>query len=214
MTVRILLADDHPLIRAGVQSVLSRIPDFTLVGEATNGDEAQDMGLALQPDILILDLSMPGLSADEVVRSLKSANSDVKVIILTAYKDDACIRNLVALNVSGYVLKDEMPESLLRAIEAVMRGDSWFSKEIVQSLIQEKKTKVVGVEQVHLTPREMDVLLLIAIGKTDLEIGEELRLSKSTVRSHVQSILEKFECENRVQATYKALKQGMLANIF
>lgn len=214
MTVRILLADDHSLIRAGVQSVLSRIPDFTLVGEATNGDEAQDMGLALQPDILILDLSMPGLSADEVVGSLKSANSDVKVIILTAYKDDARIRNLIALNVSGYVLKDEMPESLLRAIEAVMRGDSWFSKEIVQSLVQEKETKVVGVEQVHLTPREMDVLLLIAVGKTDLEIGEELRLSKSTVRSHVQSILEKFECENRVQATYKALKQGMLVNIF
>lgn len=213
MTVRILLADDHPLIRAGVQSVLSRASDFILVGEATNGDEAQEMGLVLQPDILILDLSMPGLSADEVVGSFKSANSDLKIIILTAYKDDVRIRNLIALNVSGYVLKDEMPESLLRAIEAFMQGDSWFSKEIVQSLVQEKETKGVSEEQIHLTPREMDVLLLIAVGKTDLEIGEELRLSKSTVRSHVQSILEKFECENRVQATYKALKKGMLVNI-
>lgn len=207
--IHILIADDHPLIRVGIRATLSSEPGLTCVGEAKDGREILPLCTEFHPDLLLLDLRMPNLVPIKAVAQLRQQFPSLKILILSAFSDEVYIRNAIAMGVSGYILKDEMPDILGRAIKGVMQGDLWFSQSVKQKLTQDEKSNLQTGDAIQLTSREMDVLRLLAVGKTDQDIGEELCISKSTVRTHVQSILEKFECINRTQAVFEASRRGV-----
>jgi len=204
MSIRILHADDHPLIRAGIRTTLSTEPEFIVVGEACDGNEAQAMSLDLRPDVLLLDLSMPGASAEETIRILKTACADIKIFILTAFDNDIYIRALLEAEISGYILKDEAAEVVIQAIRTVMHGGKWFSQ-----VIMEKMANVPNFEDA-LTGREFEVLQLAGEGKSNAQIGEELCITERTVRKHLENIMQKMQVNNRTEAVKTAIQKGWI----
>ena len=200
MSIRILLADDHPLIRAGLRSSLAAFADFQFVGEATNGEEAQSLCLKLQPDILLLDLHMPGPSAAHTISVIQKSGLPTKIIILTAFDDPTYVRELINLNISGYVLKEEAPETLQRVIRVAMLGDMWLSKHIIDILSKVHVEQEQGLDAIDLSKREMDVLRLVGLGYTNEQIVEELKITQGTVKNHITHILDKLGIHSRAQA--------------
>jgi DNA-binding NarL/FixJ family response regulator len=200
--IRVLLADDHPLVRAGIRSVLTAEEDIALVGEAVDGDQVQRLCQELEPDILLLDLNMPGPSPFETVAYLRQHCPRVKVLVLTAYDDDAYVRGLTAAGVAGYLLKDEVPETVVRAIRVAVQGKSWFSQPVVEKLVRLK------TEEAILTDRERQILSLIAQGRNNSQIAIELDLAEQTVRNYVSRIYVKLNLDSRVQAVVWARERG------
>src|ERR687885_2099883 len=183
--IRVLLADDHPLIRAGIRTILTAEPDVRLVGEAIDGTDAQHLCRTLQPDVLLLDLNMPGPSPAETVAVLRTECPAVHVLVLTAHDDDAYVRALVAAGVDGYVLKDDATEAVVRAIHTVMQGDTWFSRLVMDKLVQVGTRGDVPSKNPALTMREIQVLRLVVEGKTNQEIARALGISVKTVEKHL-----------------------------
>lgn len=198
--VKVLLADDHPLIRTGLHSTLEQEADFLVIGEATNGLETQRLCQELSPDILLLDLSMPGPSPTMMVKSIMKLCPQVKIIMLTAYDDEVYVRNIVGLGVAGYVLKDEAPETLLRAIRVALDGDTWFSRRVIDVLAR----PTTGSEDVdsinHLTDREYEILSLMAKGYANVQIAETLSAAEGTIKNHVVNIYQKLGLHSRAEA--------------
>jgi DNA-binding NarL/FixJ family response regulator len=209
-TIRVVLADDHPLMRAGIRATLAAEPDLMLVGEAADGHEAQRLSRELEPDVLLLDLNMPGPSAFETVAYLREHCPQVKVVMLTAYDDDTYVHGLVAAGVEGYVLKDEIEGAMVRAIRTVMQGDTWFSRKVVDKLAHPTAKKAPLDEQPALTKRELEVLRLVVAGKTDREIGQELSIAERTVRNCLQSIYDTLSVNTRVEAAVQAVRLGLV----
>jgi len=202
--IRVLIADDHPLIRAGLASTLSAEPDVLLVGEAADGEEVQRLCQEQRPDVLLLDLRMPGPPALETVACLRQCCPGTKVLMLTAYDDEAHVRWLVEAGVAGYLLKDEAPATVVQAIRAVMGGGAWFSQKVVEKLAR-------AGEWPALTRREQEVLRLVVLGKTDQQIGLELDLAERTVRYYLQKVYEKLGVNTRVEAAVQAVERGWIA---
>jgi DNA-binding NarL/FixJ family response regulator len=207
-TIRVLMADDHPTMRVGLRAILEPEPDLTLVGEAADGDETRRLCEELAPDVLLLDLSMPGPPAAETVAYLREHCSQTKIVVLTAYSNDHYVRG-VAGNIEGYVLKDEAPETVVQAIHAVMQGGVWFSKPIVEKLAQLAAGEASPDEQPTLTQRELEVLRLLAQGYRNQRIAEELCISERTVRSHLRNIYDKIGVQSRTEAALWAARQGL-----
>lgn len=210
--IRVLLADDHPLVRAGIRATLCGEPDLVFVAEAADGLEARRLTEELEPDVLLLDLSMPGPSAIETVTYLREHCPRVKVLILTAYDDDAYIRGLVSAGVAGYVLKDEVPEAVVRALHSVMQGDTWFSRPLMQRLTQDALPGTAPSddgEEPQLTGREVQILQLLVAGQTDREIGQALNLAERTVRYCLHNLYDKLRVSNRTEAAYRASLLGL-----
>jgi len=205
-TIRVLLADDHPLVRTGIRATLMIEPDLLLVGEAINGHEAQRLCQELQPDILLLDLNMPGPPPGETITAVHEHSPQTYVIVLTAYDDDAYVRGMVAAGVAGYVLKDEASEVLVRAIRAVMQGDTWFSRPILEKLLHHVSA---SAEVSNLTARELEVLRLVATGKTNQEIAIALAISVKTVEKHLGEVFVKLGVASRVEAAVQAVRLGL-----
>ncbi len=204
--IRVLLADDHPLVRAGIRATLMIEPDLLLVGEAINGYEAQRLCQELQPDILLVDLNMPGPPPGETITAVHEHSSQTHIVVLTAYDDDAYVRGMVAAGVAGYVLKDEASEVLVRAIRAVMRGDTWFSRPVLEKLLHD----VSGSAPIsNLTARELEVLRLVAGGKTNQEIAVILAISVKTVEKHLGEVFVKLGVASRVEAAVQAVRLGL-----
>jgi DNA-binding NarL/FixJ family response regulator len=201
--IRVLLADDHPLVRAGIRSVLTAEEDIALVGEAVDGDQVLRLCQELEPDILLLDLNMPGPSPFETVAYLRQHCPAVKVLVLTAYDDDAYVHGLTAAGVAGYVLKDEVPETVVRAIRAVEDGDTWLSRPVVEKLAR------LEIEETFLTEREGQVLRLMARGWDNVQIAAELGLAEQTVRNYVSRIYTRLEMKSRAEVIVWARERGM-----
>ena len=202
--IRVLLADDHPLVRTGLRTTLSSEVDIDLAAEATDGNETQSLCRKLQPDVLLLDLNMPGPSPYETIAYLREHCPATKALILTAYDDDAYVRGLAAAGVMGYVLKDEAPETVIQAIRAVMQGRMWFSQPVVEKLACQK------MEDSLLTEREQQILRLIARGLDNVQIAVELGLAKQTVRNYVSRIYACLELNSRTETIVWARERGLV----
>jgi DNA-binding NarL/FixJ family response regulator len=202
--INILIADDHPFIRIGLRDFLAEEEDMRVVGEATNGAEVQSMLRELSPDVLLLDLSMPGPSAAATVQFVQKECPKVKILILTAYKDEIYVRDLIKLGVSGYVLKDEVPETLVRAIHGVAEGDTWLSHTILE-IITKPPTDLKSQDHT-LTDREQDVICLIAKGYTNSQIAQALGITEGTIKNHVVSLYTKLNIHARAEAVVRAIE--------
>ena len=198
-TIKVLLADDHPLVRSGIRATLAADGDVLLVGEATNSDDVRRLCLDLDPDVLLLDLNMPGPRPVETVTYLREHCPRLKIIVLTAYDDDAYVRGLLAAGVAGYVLKDEAPETVIKAVRTVVNGGTWFSQTIVQGLVQQSN-RLSSLNHPPLTERDRQVLSMIARGWDNVRIASELSLAEQTVRNYISRIYSKLGLTSRGEA--------------
>lgn len=216
MSTRVVVADDHHVLRLGVISLLEMEADddITVVGEVANGEALFDAVQALKPDAIILDICMPGFDALNEIHHLRVAAGNAKILILTAHDEAAYVTQLVASGVSGYLLKDEIPATIVQAVQAVARGQTWFSQRIAGQIIRSAHPSNGDIqllsEAAVLTPRESEILQLIAHGKTNHNIAQDLSLSKATVQNHVSNIYTKLGLEIRSQAVIYALRHNLV----
>lgn len=210
MPIQVVIADDHPIVRSGIRSELARHPDFEVVGEALNGDEALQLTLELNPDVLLLDVNMPGLKAVNVVEELKSRPIPCKVLVLTAYGDTATILGMLKVGVDGYLLKDEDPFIIPEAIRGVLDGKTWLSHTVSEKLVSIAQGKAETIGGVELTRREREVLRLLSQGSTNKEIAMYLQTSERTVEFHVGNILDKLGVKCRLEAAVWAKANGLV----
>lgn len=210
--IRILIADDHPVFRHGMRGMLRLTDDIEVIGEATTGTEAVEMVLDLRPDVVLMDLKMPGLNGVEATRAIAHTASDIHVLVITMFEDDSSVFAAMRAGARGYLLKDAAPDEILRAIRAVYNGEAIFGRAIASRLTTFLSTgpaqEASAVFPV-LSTREHNVLDLIARGKSNAEIGRELHLSTKTVANYVSSILNKLEISDRSEAIVRARDAGL-----
>ena len=207
-SIRVVLADDHPLIRSGIRAEFINESDIELLTEASNGKEAQDVCLQTEVDVLILDLSMPGPSARETVELLRKERPHLSILILTAFEDPIYIRALVSLGVKGYVLKDEATEVIVDAVRTVYHGGRSFSQRVIEKIL-EPVEPTTGT-QPHLSVKEIKLLSFLKDGCTTREIGDKMSISERTVRYHLENILQKLNAKNRTEAVANAISNNLI----
>jgi DNA-binding NarL/FixJ family response regulator len=213
-SIRILVADDHPVVRDGLVAILSTQPDFLVVGEAGTGAETVRSTLDLQPDVLLLDLEMPDLDGAQVLARLREEHVPMKTLVFTAYDTDERILTSIRLGAQGYLLKGAPREQVFQAIRVIAAGGSLLEPVVAMKLIQNASGKsrtgkpLAGVDA--LTSREIEVLRCLAEGKTNKEIGRELVITERTVKFHVSAILGKLEAGNRTEAVKKAVQMKLI----
>ena len=206
MTIKILIADDHALLRQGVKRVLNFEDDLEVIGEAEDGQETLARTLVLQPDVLLLDLNMPGLSGLEVACQLQAAKSKTKIIVLTIHDSDNYVLELLKNGVLGYLLKDVEPSMLIKAIHVVNEGNAFVYPSLAERLFG----GVAESRSERLTSREMDVLSCIAKGFSNQDIAQALFVSEKTVKNHLTNIFRKLNVNDRTQALIYVLKHKIM----
>jgi DNA-binding NarL/FixJ family response regulator len=210
-TIKILIADDHPVVREGLIAMLSREGDFEVVGEAKDGVEAVNRAKELSPDVVLMDLRMPEMDGVEAMRQIRPTMPDVKFIILTTYSDDDYIFSGIEAGARAYLLKDAPREDLFKAIRSVYRGESLIQPVVASKLLdrfsQLSRRTPAGDE---LSEREMEVLCLMAKGAANKEISAGLNIAQSTVKTHITNIFQKLGVNDRTEAVTKALKKGII----
>lgn len=212
MAIRILIADDHGVMRAGLRALLEDEPDIEVVGEAADGEHGLQLAGKLLPDILLLDIGLPGIDGIEATRQLKKTHSQIKVLILSLYEDEKLLREAIKAGASGYVIKRAAEEELLAAIKAVARGDMYIHPAITRLLISDLNP-IVHLERgalESLTPRELEIMRYLIRGYTNRQIAEDLFISIRTVESHRASLLGKLGLKNRVELVEFAKKYGLM----
>jgi DNA-binding NarL/FixJ family response regulator len=213
--VRVLIADDDDLMRAGLRAVLSSDPEIELVGEAADGRAAIDQVRALSPDVVLMDVRMPGLDGIAATRELTATAPAAKVLMLTTFEEDEYIFGGLAAGAAGFLLKRTSPEELIAAIHTVAAGDSLLSpsvtKRVIMEMAQAPRRDGRTRERLEvLTPREQEVLALIGRGLSNGEIATELVVEESTVKTHVKRILQKLQLRDRVHAVIVAYESGLV----
>ena len=214
--LRILIADDHPLFRSGLRALLGAVPDTTVAGEATTGEEAVALAAELQPDAVVMDLQMPGVSGIDATRRILDTSPHLGILVVTMFEDDYSVFAAMRAGARGYVLKDADEEDILHAIRAVGKGEAIFSPVVARRVIdfftgtRSEFEHAVPVRAFpELTDREREVLDLIAQGLSNPEIASRLYLSPKTVRNHVSSIFAKLQVADRAQAIVRAREAGL-----
>ena len=212
MPIRILIADDHGVIRAGLSALLTDIPDITVVGEAGDGGEAIAKAMQLKPDIVLMDLSMPNIGGIEATRELVLKEPGTRILILTVHEDESLLKEVIRAGAAGYVIKRAAQEDLIHAIRVVARGDLYIHPTMTRTLLSEPPPaafpKMYEVET--LTAREIEVLRLLAKGYTNRQIAEQLSLSPRTVEGHRANLSGKLGLHSRVELVEYAEKHGLL----
>lgn len=210
--IRVLIADDHPMVRSGVRALLASVPNIEVVGEAADGEEACARALELQPDLILMDLHMPGLNGIEATRRILQASPHIGVLVLTMLEDDDSVFAAMRAGARGYLLKGADQDEVLRAITAAAHGEAIFSPQVAQRMVQyfaNMRPVLPARSFPDLTEREREILALIAVGKTNAEIAGELVLSPKTVSNHVSNIFSKLQVVDRAQAALRARQAGI-----
>jgi DNA-binding NarL/FixJ family response regulator len=214
--IRILLVDDQTMFRDGMRVLLSSQPDFQIVGEAADGEEALAKAAALRPDVVLMDLRMPVLDGAAATRRLRASQPEVRVIVLTTFDEDAAIFDGIRAGATGYLLKDAPTEKLYEAIRAASRGESFLQPSVASRVVaefarlSEKSPAWVQALNEPLSARELEILRLLAGGATNREIAAQLVLAEGTVKNHVTNILTKLGVSDRTRAALKAREFGLI----
>ena len=211
-STRVLIVDDHMMVREGIMSFLDQFEDISVVGEAENGVDAVEKARRLAPDVVLMDLMMPGMDGVEATRRIKAEGPQIHILALTSFCTDELVFSALRAGAVGYILKDSDPRNLVRAIREARRGESSLHPSAAQRVLRGFHGSGKGrFETPVLTPREVEVLKLVAQGHTDQEIARSLTVSPATVRTHVSNILARLHLTNRVQAALYALKSGLVS---
>lgn len=210
IAIKVIIADDHAMVREGIRGFIASEPGFEIVGVAENGKQAVTQALNLNPDIVLMDLMMPVMNGLDAIREIKAGNPDIKILVITSFSDDDKVFPAIKAGASGYLLKDTSPQQLLQSILDVYNGKSSLHPIIASKVLNElNKPHIQSVPEDTLSAREITVLKLIAQGLSNLEIAAQLNLSENSIRSYTSKILGKLHLANRTQATIYALREGM-----
>jgi len=210
--IRLLICDDHAVVRAGLRALIESKPDMELVGEAADGIEAVEKARELRPDVILMDLLMPRKGGVEAIGDIVRESSEARILVLTSFSEDDQAFPAIRAGAMGYIIKDSLPEELLGAIRDIHQGQPYLHPAIARRLMQELGQAGASPPLTELlTEREIEVLKLVARGLTNQEIADELVVSKRTVDSHTNSILTKLKLANRTQAALYALRQGLVS---
>ncbi len=216
--IKVLLADDHVVVRAGTRQLIERHPDITVVGEASNGQEAVQLAADLRPDVIVMDVRMPGMGGIEATRRIKETHPDMAVLVLTAHDDDEYVFALLQAGANGYLLKTVEADELVKGIRTVMSGQLVLTPTVAGKVVSQftsGKTLpdvLSNIEQDYggLTQREMDILRRVGQGLTNKEIGRTLFISDRTVQAHLSNIFSKLDVNSRTEAVMHAVRQGWI----
>jgi DNA-binding NarL/FixJ family response regulator len=203
--IRVLVADDHPIVRSGIVALLQTAEDVEVVGEASTGLEAVDFALALRPDVVLMDLRMPGIDGDEATARILAALPSTRVLILTTYESDDSILTAIEAGASGYLLKAAPQDEIVAGVHAVARGEVALAPRIAALLVQRVKAPAIS-----LSPRETQVLRLVAAGRSNPAIAAELFVGEATVKTHLLHVFEKLDVSDRTRAVTRAMELGLI----
>ena len=211
MAVKIMITDDHSMIREGLKSLLELDGDIEVIAEAENGEECLQKLLTVKPDVLLLDINMPKMNGLEVLQNLKERKSKVKVLVLTVHNETEYLMKAVDIGINGYVLKDSESSELKKAIFAIAEGENYIQPSLIPALnnkMIEKNEDELKIDS--LTKREVQVLKELAVGKFNRDIAKEMEISERTVKNHISSIFKKLDVTDRTQAAVFAIKNNLI----
>ena len=211
--IKVLIADDHQVVRQGLRTFLELQEDILVIGEAGDGLAAAEMALQLQPDVILMDLVMPRMDGITATRQIKASDSDIKIIALTSFTEDDKIFPAIQAGASSYLLKDITPDNLVEAIRAAYNGEARLHPEIARRLMQQVSQQAIQPRETQvddITERERDVIRLVAQGRSNHDIAQELVISEKTVKTHISNILSKLNLQDRTQLAIYAIKQGLV----
>jgi len=212
--IKIVIVDDHEMVRNGLSVMLEREEDFTVIGEANNGKEAVELVGKLQPDVVLMDLRMPEMDGVEAMRQIRANDDSVEFLVLTTFDSDEYIFDAIEAGAKGYLLKDTSREELFKAVRTVNRGESLIEPAVVSRVLdrltQLSQRVARGPDPLTLSDRELEVLQLMAKGSANKQIAGDLSITESTVKTHVANIFQKLEVSHRTEAVTKAMSQGII----
>lgn len=210
--IRVVVADDHPVVRLGICNALRDEPGIEVVGEAADGSQAVRLAIELQPDVFILDIQMPEKDGVAVARELRVRCPDVRILVLSAHADDRYVMGMLSEGLDGYLLKDDAIEQVVRAVRTVAQGETWLSPQIASKVVRHTTGRgpSSGLGPDRPTEREMEVLELMAQGLSNDEIAESLCITERTVRFHASNLFAKLQTSSRIETVVKAIQLGLV----
>ncbi|KGR89319.1 LuxR family transcriptional regulator [Ureibacillus massiliensis 4400831 = CIP 108448 = CCUG 49529] len=208
--INVLIADDHEMVRIGVSAYLSAQPDMTVVGEASNGQEAVELAMKLKPDLILMDNVMPVMTGAEATAEILTQWPEAKIMMVTSFLDDDKVYPALEAGAVSYILKTSNAKQIADAIRKTIKGESVLEPEVTMKMMQRMRSGSSSPLHEQLTEREMEVLLLVAQGKTNQEIADDLFIALKTVKTHVSNILAKLEVQDRTQAVVYAFQNGLV----